>query len=250
MPSPAPPELLVFDDPDALAAAAARRIADALRAGIAAENRATLALSGGATPGPTHRRLADEPGIDWKKVHVFWVDERCVPPDAPESNYRLARETLLDRVPIPDEQVYRMDCAGDASGAAALYDQGLKQFFGGQHAAFDVVVLGVGEDGHVASLFPGAASLKEGARWALHTEAPPPNPVRDRLTLTLPALDGARLALFVVTGEGKRAAVARVFDAYDTEPEDAPPAARVRPRDGTLVWLADAAAAGDLKGTN
>lgn len=236
------PELVVTD---AAAAEAAARIAAALRAGLAADGRATLALSGGSTPGPAYRVLAEAPDLDWANVHVFWVDERCVPPDDDRSNERLARETLLDHVPVPPGQVYPMACASDPDAAADAYDRGLKQFFGGQRAAFDVVVLGVGDDGHVASLFPGAASLKEHGRWALHTEAPPPHPVRDRLTLTLPVLNAARLALFIATGGKKREAVRRVFDLYDGEPDEAAPASFVRPTDGALVWVIDEAARPD-----
>jgi len=234
----APPDLVVAAD---VAAEAAGRIAAALRESIANEGRATLALSGGSTPGPVYRRLADEPDVDWANVHVFWVDERCVTADDEWSNERLARETLLDHVPIPGEQVYPMACAADPDAAAEAYDAGLKQFFGGQRAAFTVAVLGVGEDGHVASLFPGVSPPEPG-RWAVHTQAPPPHPVPDRLSLTLHALDGAHLALFVATGAKKRDVLARVFADYDREPADALPAAAVRPTEGKVVWVVDEAA--------
>lgn len=241
---PAPPEVQIVPDAEALAEAASRRIADALRSAIEARGRATIALSGGQTPVPTYRRLA-EADLDWEKLHVFWGDDRCVPPNHTDSNVRLAREALLDHVPIPAAQVYRMEGEAEPDAAAERYEQGLKQFFGGQAPAFDVNVLGVGEDGHTASLFSGSPALKEGRRWVLRTEASSTSPVKNRLTLTFPALNAARLMLVLASGEMKRSVLAEVLRAYDQDPpaDDAPPAAHLRPADGRLVWLVTADAA-------
>ncbi len=236
----APAEFQVVPDAEALAEAASARIADALRAAIAAEGRATLVLSGGSTPVPAYCGLA-RLEVDWKRVHVFWGDDRCVPPDHPDSNVRLAREALLGHVPVPAGQIYRMEGELEPDAAARRYEQGLKRFFGGQAPAFDVNVLGMGADGHTASLFPGSPALRERERWVLHTEAPPSSPIKDRLTLTLPALNAARLMLVLVSGAEKRAVLAEVLRASEPEPpDDALPAARLRPTAGRLVWLVTA----------
>jgi 6-phosphogluconolactonase len=236
------PELHVFPNPDALAAAAADRIAAALREALDARGRAALVLTGGTTPGPVYRRLAARPdALDWARVHVFWGDERCVPPGDPESNYRLARETLLGALPIPGAQVHRMACEDAPGEAAGAYTDALRAYFGGDEKLFDVTLLGLGADGHTASLFPDALAVDAPEGWVMPTEAPPSSPVAQRLTLTLPALNAARLVLFLVTGAAKRAALRRVLDAADAE--DPLPAARVRPV-GTLAWYVDEAAYG------
>ncbi|HLT46058.1 MAG TPA: 6-phosphogluconolactonase [Rubricoccaceae bacterium] len=234
------PEVHVFPTPDALAEAAAARIESALRDALAARGRASLVLTGGSAPGPVYRRLAARPdALDWARVHVFWGDERCVPPGDDESNYRLAREAMLDALPIPDAQVHRMACEASPDEAAEAYADALRAFFDGHEALFDVTLLGLGEDGHVASLFPGDDAVDEPNGWVMATEAPPSSPVAQRLTLTLPALNAARLVLFLVTGEKKQAALRRVLDAADAG--DPPPAARVRPV-GNLAWYVDEAA--------
>jgi 6-phosphogluconolactonase len=242
------PDIHVFPSPDALAEAAAARIQSALRDALAARGRAALVLTGGATPGPVYQRLAARPvperveGLDWARVHVFWSDERCVPPGDADSNYRLARETLLDALPIPEAQVHRMACeTGPGEDAARAYAETLRAFFDGHETLFDVTLLGLGEDGHVASLFPGDDAVDEPNGWVMATEAPPSRPVAQRLTLTLPALNASRLVLFLAAGEQKRAALRRVLDAAEAE---APlPAARVRPV-GALAWYVDEAAYG------
>jgi 6-phosphogluconolactonase len=236
------PEVRIFPSPEALADAAAERILAVLRAALDARGRAALVLTGGATPGLTYRRLAARPdALDWTRVHVFWGDERCVPPDDEDSNYRLARVTMLDALPIPPTQVHRMACEDAADEAARAYAETLRAFFDGAEPRFDVTLLGLGEDGHVASLFPGADALDERDEWVLPTEAPPTSPVAQRLTLTLPALDASRLVLFLVTGTKKRAALRRVLQSTDdSEPL---PAARAQPA-GDLVWYVDEAAYG------
>ncbi|XXF79041.1 6-phosphogluconolactonase [Myxococcaceae bacterium GXIMD 01537] len=211
--------------PEALASEAAAWFAQALGAALAARPRCSFALSGGSTPGPVLRALATHP-VDWSRVDFFFVDERCVPPDSPESNYRLARENLFERVGATPAQVFRMEGERpDADAAARDYETRLPE-------ALDVVLLGLGEDGHVASLFPGSPALQEEERRVLAVVGPKPPP--RRLTLTLPALLGAREVLGVVAGAGKREAVRQVLSGGGVP--------------GALVtnahWLLDRAAAG------
>ncbi len=236
------------DDAEAVARAAAEEIVDASSRAIEKRGRFTVALAGGSTPRRTYELLAD-PGapfrerLRWDRSHVFFSDERHVPPDHPDSNYRMAREALLERVAVAS--VHRM--RGEepqAAAAAASYEAELRRFFGLAAAndpppRLDLVLLGLGPDGHTASLFPGSSALDERRRWAV---APFVERLgTDRITLTLPVLDRAREVLFLVSGAGKADALAQVFTPA---PGSAPnPAARVRPERGALVWIVDRAAA-------
>ena len=231
-----PAEIVVLPSATAVAEALADRTAAALRATLAAEPRATLCLTGGSTPVPAYERLGRAEGVDWGRVHVFWGDERCVAPGHPESNYAMAARTLLGPAGVPDDNVHKMPGECPPDEGAAIYEQALAQFFG-DDLRFDVLHLGMGGDGHTASLFPGTAALGERDRRVVASTAPASAAVRDRLTLTFPALSHARLCLFAVAGPGKRDAFSSVLDAYDGEP-DGPPAARVSV-DGDLVWLVD-----------
>lgn len=233
------PEIIVLPTPAAVAEVLADRTATALRAALGAEPRVTLCLTGGSTPEPAYRRLAKAEGIDWARVHVFWGDERSVPPDHPESNVGMARRALLDAIEIPDENVHRMpgECPNDKG--ALVYEQALEQFFG-DDLAFDVLHLGMGSDGHTASLFPGSAALDEMERRVVATEAPAGSPVRERVTLTFAALNRARLCLVAATGEAKRDAFQSVLEAFDGEGVG-PPVARVVPAE--CIWLVDRALA-------
>ena len=233
-------EIVVLPSAAAVAEALADRTAAALRATLEAEPRATLCLTGGSTPVPAYRRLAGAEGVDWDRVHVFWGDERSVPPDHDESNYGMALRTLLRPAGVPDSNVHRMPGECPAPEGATVYEQALEQFFGND-LTFDVLHLGMGDDGHTASLFPGSPALDERDRRVVATQSPPSSAVRDRLSLTFPTLARARLCLVAAAGEAKREAFGRVLDAYDGAPPaggDAPPAARVAP-DGALVWLVD-----------
>ncbi|MDT0631877.1 6-phosphogluconolactonase [Rubrivirga sp. S365] len=229
-------EIVVLPSPAAVAEALADRTARALRAALDAQPRVTLCLTGGSTPAPAYERLGGAEDVDWGRVHVFWGDERCVPKDHPESNYALAKRTLLDRAGIPDSNVHRMPGECPPDEGAVIYEQALAQFFGDE-VRFDVLHLGMGDDGHTASLFPGSPALSETGRRVVHTTAPASAAVRDRLTLTFPVLDGARLCLVAAHGEAKRPAFGDVLDAYDGE-TDGPPIAYVAPK-GALVWLVD-----------
>ncbi len=236
-------------DAAALAEAAADLFARLAAEAIAARGRFNVALSGGSTPRVLHARLSAPDAkraarLDWTRVHVFWGDERCVPPDHPDSNYRMARETLLDRVPLPAANVHRIHGELPPERAAAEYERALRAYFGdGSLPRFDLILLGLGEDGHTASLFPGSAALGEAARWAVavpHSDPPPP-PL-PRVSLTLPVLNAAAQVVFLVSGAGKAQRLAQVL----RRPGESLPAGRVHPTGG-LLWLVDAAAAQDLK---
>lgn len=252
-------ERIVLADAGAVGAHAAARIADAAQRAAAARGRFVVALAGGSTPRLAYERLAGASPMPWAATHVWFGDERCVPPDHADSNYRMACEALLARVPVPEGQVVRIEGERAPADAAARYDALLRGdaegHAGADGAVFDLVLLGVGPDGHTASLFPGSAVLDERERWAVEVPAPEHvGPHVARVTLTLPALGAAREVVVLVTGAEKRSAVAAALgDAAlgDAAPaEDAsevPPAGRVRGRERT-VWVMDEAAAGSVAG--
>ncbi len=253
--------LVVVPDAAALADGAARAIVQTAQEAAAARGRFMLALSGGATPRDTYTRLAAPPHgaeMPWDRTWVFFGDERCVPPDHPDSNYRVAHETLLAKVPVPESQVFRMRGeAEDAEAAAAEYAKTLATAFGcrrGELPRFDLVLLGLGLDGHTASLFPGSPALKEVFRpvAAVHASAAV---IPQRLTLTLPVLNAARCVVFLVSGAEKAKAVkAALGDAPATAapgtPAGAAPARAIQPADGRLVWMLDRPAAALLPATS
>ncbi|HYU34789.1 MAG TPA: 6-phosphogluconolactonase [Thermoanaerobaculia bacterium] len=225
------------------------------RAGLAigARERFAVALSGGSTPRRLFALLAarDEPfrdRIDWRAVHLFWGDERHVPPDHPESNFRMTRETLLDAVPIPAANIHRIRGEEpDAARAAALYEDELRAFFLGDDPRFDLVLLGLGPDAHTASLFPGSDAVRERERWVV---APWVEKLATfRITLTPAALNRAAAVIFLVQGEEKAAALHAVFEGgRDGERDpDRWPAQVIRPENGEVVWLVDRAAASGLE---
>lgn len=247
--SQAPPEIVVAPDPDAVADEAARRFADAARASVRTRGAFHVALSGGSTPQRFHARLATDPAyasLPWAETHVYFGDERCVPLDHEDSNFRMAHEALLSRVPVPTDQVHRMEGEDpQPRHAAQRYEarlRGAMPHGAGEIPRFDLVWLGFGADGHTASLFPGTEALDETARLVI---APWANAVEAyRLTLTLPVLNAARAVMFVVEGKGKAGVVRRVLAPRDGEP--ILPAARVRPETGACAWLLDTAAASAL----
>jgi len=185
---------------------------------------------------------ADPERIDWPRTFVFWGDERCVPPDHPESNFRMAQQALLQKVPLQAQNVFRMLGEIEPQAAAKDYEEMLAAYFVGKEKRFDAVLLGLGEDGHTASLFPGTPALAESARWA----AANPHPYSDgmRLTLTYPALNAAREVLFLVTGENKAGVAAEVIRNPGGPPPY--PAKRVGTPDHPPHWILDQAAAGKL----
>lgn len=223
-------ERIVCDSKD-LPSRAAARIAMELTKAIAERGQASLALAGGTTPKATYEALAGLP-LDWSKVDVFFGDERCVPADHVDSNYRMAKAALFDRIAIPNERIHRMQGElADRDAAARAYEAELPE-------RIDVVVLGIGEDAHTASLFPGAAALGEESRRVLPVTGPKPPP--ERLSLTPPALRAARTCLVLGSGAGKAEPVRRALE----DPIDIVSTPIQLARDG--VWFLDAAAAAQL----
>ncbi|MBC8448967.1 MAG: 6-phosphogluconolactonase [Chloroflexi bacterium] len=226
-------EFRVYEDAAGLATAAAENFVVLAREAIAARGRFLVALAGGSTPRAAYELLATEPfaaSVDWTRVHLFWGDERCVPPDHPDSNYRMARETLLDRVQIPAANVHRMRCELAPQQAAAAYERELEKALG-EDGRFDLILLGLGTDGHTASLFPGAAALGERERRVLAVYVEKLKAWR--VTLTLPVINTARHVIFLVSGTSKAETLARV---RASEPL---PAGLVQPVAGRLLWLLD-----------
>ncbi|MBN1918356.1 MAG: 6-phosphogluconolactonase [Verrucomicrobia bacterium] len=238
-----------FDSLSALSKAAAAQFVEAAREAIAARGRFVVALSGGSTPRTLYERLA-APGvadcIDWPNVVLLWGDERCVNPDDPRSNYGLARDTLLDRVPVPASNVHRIEGERGPEAAAAGYERVLGEVFdlrpgSRELPCFDLVLLGLGKDGHTASLFVGGAALREQRRWVVDVTIAAVDPRVPRVTLTLPVLNAARRVWFVVAGHGKREVLRAVLRGAPVH--SAPyPASLVKPR-GELVWFVDETAA-------
>jgi len=230
-------------DARGVARLASELISQALRDAIARSGSASLALSGGNTPRETYALVAREPGIDWSRTRIFWVDERAVAPNDERSNYRWAKEALLDAAPVPHERVHRMRAeASDKEGAArdyeALIRQGVAPDADGV-PSFDVVVMGIGDDGHTASLFPGEPTVMITDR--LVVAVPPAAGHEARLTITRPLIEHARKLFFLVVGASKRPALERVWsDNGDTAQT---PARLVRDCRGFVEWIVDAAAA-------
>lgn len=212
---------------------------------VRSKDRLAVALSGGATPRALYSLLATaefREKIPWPHIHLFWGDERCVPPNHRDSNYGLANETLIARVPIPAENVYRMKGEEDPQIAAFDYEQALRKFFGLSGRGlprFDLIFLGLGEDGHTASLFPGSEVLPEKRRLvcAAYVKSFKSN----RLTLTLPVLNHAANVFSLVAGEDKASALRDVLHGKDNL--HLLPAQGIRPKKGRLVWFVDEAAA-------
>jgi len=210
----------------------------------ASRGRFAICLSGGSTPRRLYRLLAAAPyreAMPWDRVHWFWGDERFVPWDHPDSNYRMAREALLEHVPAPAQNVHGIDTSGDPAAAAHAYERVLKAYYGAEtldpaRPLFDIELLGLGPDGHTASLFPGTKVLDERQRWVAEVVGAKPEV---RITLTYPALESSRHTAFLVAGADKREPLAR---ALAGDPEL--PAARLRPA-GELVWFVDAQAKPD-----
>jgi 6-phosphogluconolactonase len=217
---------------------------------VAAAGRFSVALSGGSTPHALYELLAEAPfreTIDWSRVHLFWGDERFVPADHPDSNFRMAREAFIGRVPIPAENVHPIPTeGGDPEACAAQYEETLRRFFApleGEVPSFDLILLGLGADGHTASLFPGSPALGEDHRLVLAAYVQKLDAWR--LTLTPPILRGARHVIFLVCGPDKAATLQEVLEGpYDPHRL---PAQLVRPEEGDLTWLLDQAAASLLQ---
>ncbi len=239
----ADPFLIIADDPSDLAREAADLFVRSAREGIEARGGFFAALSGGATPRETHRLLAEPPylgAIPWKDTHLFWVDERCVAYTHPASNFGAAKEDLLSKIPIAEERVYPMPTTLLPEDGAARYAKDLEAFLPrdpGGVPRLDLIFLGIGDDGHTASLFPGQESLEEQKRWIVAVKGGIPDV--HRLTMTLPVLNRGRRIVFLVSGKKKASVVKSILERKDAFL----PAARLRPVDGRLTWLLDAEAA-------
>ena len=234
----------IYADLDTLVAGAAELIADLAERAIAERGRFTIALAGGGTPKPVYVRLATPEfavRIDWTKVQVFFGDERCVPPEDTQSNYHMARGALLDHVPIPAANVHRMPGEQPPEQAAASYEAELRKNF--PNDGFDLILLGMGDNGHTASIFPGLPAITEASHWVLaqYVEVV----AMWRLTLTPAAINAARNVAFLVSGAGKAEMLERVLQG----PPDpiVLPSQVIRPVNGQLHWLLDRPAAARLR---
>lgn len=237
-------QVTVARDAQALMTAAALRVAALSEAAIQRHGRFTWALAGGSTPRSLYALLAQPPfisSVNWSRVEFFWGDERCVAPDHPDSNYRMARETLLDSIRPDPARVHRMLGEEPPSAAALAYEAELHDHFGlrmgSPPPSFDLILLGMGVDGHTASLFPHSLALRETQRWVTF------DPLAKRLTLTRPVLNAGAQVLFLVSGTNKAARLKQVLEG----PDEGLPAQRIRPEHGRLTWLLDAAAAAELE---
>jgi 6-phosphogluconolactonase len=232
-------EVRIFPSSAELFRAAAQQFVKLANDAIGAKGSFMVALSGGSTPKAMHSLLATEfvSAIAWDRVYFFWGDERHVPPDHPDSNYRMAYETLLSRVPADPEKIFRVPAENpDANAAAREYEQTLRTAFRlpeREAPGFDLILLGLGPDGHTASLFPRTSALRESSRLVVANRVAKLD--TDRITLTLPVLNNAANVDFLVAGKDKAPAVESVFNS-DSDPSEFP-AKLVRPRHGQLLWM-------------
>jgi 6-phosphogluconolactonase len=239
------PKIVILDDALALYAHAAEEIAHFAGEAVCTHGEFTLCLSGGSTPAATYEMLGSKFhfSIDWKEVQFFWGDERCVPPDDPACNYAMTLRTLLSKLALKPSQVHRVLGEQPPDQAARAYEDELRSHFAlgdGEFPRFDVVLLGLGENAHTASLFPGSAAIHESERLALAVDVDDPIQ-RHRVTVTPPVINNASRVMFLVAGQAKAQAVWNVLKG----PRDVDkfPAQVVAPERGELIWLLDKAAA-------
>jgi 6-phosphogluconolactonase len=242
-------DIRILSTPQALFEAAADDFVQAAKTAVAASGRFTVALSGGSTPKGLFQVLStkDHDLLPWDRMFFFFGDERHVPPDSPESNYRMAKENLFSKVPVPEVNIYRIKAEDeDANRAAAEYEKTLREFFGlpeGQVPRFDLILLGMGPDGHTASLFPETSALHETAKLVVSNWVPKFTSYRITFTTTL--LNAAGQVNFLVAGADKAAALKAVLES--NESADLYPSKRIHPVNGKLEWLVDEAAAQQLR---
>ena len=238
----------IYPDAEDLAREAAQYLTRQIRLALAARERISLMLSGGTTPRDVYAHFANQElagSVDWSRVLIFWGDERCVPPDHPESNFHMAQQSLLEKVSIPIQNIHRIRGELAPQEAAADYERTLAATLGAgaNPPAVDMLLLGMGEDGHIASLFPGSPALQETQRWVVavpHDEPPPP--LIWRVTVTFPLILAARQVVLIVSGQKKSTRLHQAL--YEREGDTVLPAQRLRQVKGELVWLVDQAAAG------
>lgn len=241
---PAQPEIRILKTAAELFETAAAIFTAQAAEAVRAHGRFAVALSGGSTPKALYALLATKPGIPWDKVCFFWGDERHVPPDDPDSNYRMVNESLLSKIQVPPENIFRIHAEEkDAATAAQQYEQTTKDFFHlspGQFPRFDLILLGTGPDGHTASLFPGTAALNETQRLVVANWVPKFN--TERLTFTYPVLNAAACVTFLASGPDKASILQEILENSAA----GLPSQKVRPTNGKLIWLLDEAAASKL----
>lgn len=238
--------VLVFDTPEQVALAAAERFVEYAQEAIVDHGVFSVALAGGNTPRRVYELLASDPfknRIEWSRVHLFFGDERCVPPHHPDSNYGMVYAALISKIDIRPPNVHRIGGEGNPDENAAAYEKELRALFGElPWPRFDLVLLGMGEDGHTASLFPGSDAVKEELKWVVATGIEQLK--QDRITLTASVFNHAAQVVFLVTGQGK---AKRLAEALRHRPAAVRlPAQLIRPVDGTLEWLVDKAVAAFL----
>jgi 6-phosphogluconolactonase len=240
----------VSPTPDAVAHSAAALFASTAAAAVKARGLARIAISGGNTPKAMFELLADpvQPffnQVSWDKLNLFWVDERCVPPDHEESNYRMTNQALLAKVPLSSERIHRMEGELDPEVAAARYESTIRNTFkleGAETPTFDLIFLGMGDDGHTASLFPHTEALDNLSNIVIANHVPQKDAWR--ITLTWPVINQGREVAFLIEGEGKADIIHQVFlGPYDPETF---PSQLIRPASGSLILLLDSAAADKL----
>ena len=241
------PQVQILPDLEAISHQAASFFVAISRNSIATKGRFAVALSGGSTPRRLYTLLGSDPyrdKVEWRHVHFFWADERCVPKEDDESNFRLAYEAFLSKITVPASNIHRVKGEEDPEKGAKDYEDDLRKFFGMSGLpAFDLMILGMGEDGHTASLFPGSKSLEETIRLAFPVYMK--RPKRDRVTLTLQVLNNSAQILFLVSGPSKAKIV---HDVLGNEGKtERYPAGLINPSNGNIVWLIDREAARNLK---
>ena len=236
-------QIIVKDNPTDLARTAAEIFSDAADECVERKGQFVVAISGGTTPRSFHKMLVQEPYLSntrWDGIHLFWVDERCVPENHPASNYGTAKNDFLNRLPISQNQIHTMPGDVPPEEGALKYQREIVSFFQLEHGEFpffDLIFLGVGPDGHTASLFPGQQALKEREAWVVAVKGGNPNV--NRLTLTYPVLNQASQIVFLVSGRGKSEILKTIFENRQA----GLPAQMVKPSNGKLTWLVDREAA-------
>lgn len=235
----------VFENTGELTEATAELFVDSARQAVDKNGRFGVALAGGSTPEPVYRRLASaeyQDRIPWEKVHVFWSDERVVPPDDPRNNARMARQALLDHVPIPSQNVHPVPTTVNPLLAAGQYEKILESYFAGRTANLDLVLLGLGTDGHTASLFPNTPALEEENHWVADVFSP--GQEFHRITLTAKLINQAARIVFLVQGAEKASVLQAVLEGPNNYASL--PAQLIHPAKGELLWYIDSAAASQL----
>ena len=235
------PVIKISDSKITWVESAVQGIASLTQYAIAERGRFSLVLSGGSTPAPIYESLGTM-NLDWEQINIFWGDERCVPPDHPDSNYKMAQETLLRNASIPSRNIFRIKGEEDPTTAAMLYRKEIKKFFTGREPRFDLVLLGLGEDGHIASLFPGSPALAEKSDWVVETQHPASG--LGRISLTYPAILSARNIFFLVQGSSKAGVTADVIQNPQSPPDY--PAKRIIHANSNIVWYLDEDSAASL----